>query len=178
MRQIFYIICGAVVLFGSFFITLWLTEAPSTFAPQIVTDASSDAQRLAAERISNYSDLRSAAQSAGLRFSEDIKGSVDGIRRINDREEVNISGWLADLQGNSTPQNVLVFIRGSVVATARTSGERLDVAKALNFDTAAEQMKNVAFSLNFSCPSGEQPVVVGIGQRQKYIPLELKKPCP
>jgi hypothetical protein len=104
-------------------------------------------------------------------------GSIDGISRINERE-VNIGGWVADLQGNSTPLNVLVFIRGSLIAEAQTKGERPDVAKAYNLSADAEPMKNVVFSLNFSCPSGEQPVVVAIGQRQKYIPLEVKNPCP
>ena len=60
--RIIYIICGAAVLFGSFFITLWLTEPPS------------DTQLLTLQRILNYSDLPKAAENAELRLSEQMAG--------------------------------------------------------------------------------------------------------
>ena len=50
-----------------------------------------------------------------------MAGNVDVFKRINERE-VNMSGWLADRQGNSTPLNLLVFIDGSIVAATKTKG--------------------------------------------------------
>jgi hypothetical protein len=74
MRLIAYIIGGPAVLCGSFFSTLWLTEPEA--APQ----------RLEDQRISHYNDLPTAAQNAGLRYSEQMKGNVDGFSRINERD--------------------------------------------------------------------------------------------
>jgi hypothetical protein len=158
--RLIYVTAGAALLFGSFFITLWLTEP--------------DTERLAAQRILNYSDLPKAAHNVGVRFSKQMIGAIDVISRINERE-VNIAGWLADLQGNSTPLNLLVFIDGSMVAATQTKGERPDVTDAIHLGSGAE--KNVAFSLNFNCRPGDQPVVVGVGERKQYIPLQSKK-CP
>jgi hypothetical protein len=118
MRRTIYIICGAAVLFGSFFITLWLTEPE---APP---------QRLEDQRISNYSDLSKVAQNVGLRPSEQLQGVVDAISRINERE-VKIVGWLADPQGNSTPLDLLVLMDGPMVAAGQTKGERPDVTNAI-----------------------------------------------
>jgi hypothetical protein len=162
MRRIIYIIVGAVVLFSSFFITLWLTEPRSGI------------QRFAAERITNYSDLTNAAQNIGFRVSEGMKGNIDGLKRTNG-PEVNMWGWLADPQGNSAPLSVLVFMDGLMVATAQTKGERLDVTDSLHLGFGAD--KNVAFSLNFNCRPGDQPVVVGVNEKNQYIPLKAQK-CP
>jgi hypothetical protein len=61
-----------------------------------------------------------AAQNVGLRLSEHMKGVIDLISRINERE-VNMTGWLADPNGNSTPLKLLVFIDGPMVAAGRAS---------------------------------------------------------
>jgi hypothetical protein len=137
-------------------------------------DHQSDTERLASHRISNYSDLREAAQDVGLRFSEQLRGWVDEIGRIDERE-VNMAGWLADAQGNSAPLNLLVFIDGSMVAAAQTKGERPDVTTAVHLGFGAE--KNVAFSLRFNCRPGDRPIIVGVGQRKQYIALQSKQ-CP
>jgi hypothetical protein len=164
MRFIIYIIVGAAALFGSFFITLWLTEPT----------ADDQSKQLAAQRIPTYSDLPKASQNVGLRLSEQMKGAIDQIKRINERD-VNMTGWLADPQGNSTPLNLLVFIDGSMVAAGRTEGERPDVTKGwIGFNFASGADKNVAFSLNFNCRTGDQPVVVGVGERNQYIPLQFE----
>jgi hypothetical protein len=162
MRRTIYIICGAAVLFGSFFITLWLTEPEPR------------PERLEDQRISNYSDLSNVAQNVGLRLSEQMKGGVDVISRINERE-VKIEGWLADPQGNSTPLDLLVFMDGPMVAAGQTKGERPDVTNAIHLSHGAEE--NVAFSLTFNCPPGGRPVVVGVEGRKQYIPLQSKE-CP
>ena len=90
MRLAVRIIGGAVVLCCSFSLpygSLSLTAPP---------------QRLEDQRISYYSDLPTASQNAGLRYSEQMKGGVDGFSRINERE-VKVGGWVADPLGDSTP---------------------------------------------------------------------------
>jgi hypothetical protein len=162
MRLVVCIIGGAVVLCGSLFITLWLTEPE---APP---------QRLEDQRISHYNDLPTAAQNAGFRYSEQMKGSVDGFSRINEHE-VKVVGWVADPLGDSTPSKMFVFLNGSLVASGQTSGELPSVTQTLHLSHGAE--KNLGFSLDFNCRPGDKPVVLGVGERKQYILLPTKT-CP
>jgi hypothetical protein len=162
MRLVVCIIGGAVVLCISFFSTLWLTEPEA--APQ----------RLEDQRISYYSDLPTASQNAGLRYSKEMKVGIDEFSRINERE-VKVSGWVADPPGDSIPSKLLVFLNGSMVASGQTSGERPEVTQALHLSHGAE--KNLAFSLAFNCRPGDRPVVLGVGGRKQYV-LLVTETCP
>jgi hypothetical protein len=153
-------IIGGATLCGSFFITLWLTEPE---APP---------QRLEDQRISHYNDLPTAAQNAGLRYSEQMKESVNGFSRINERE-VKVGGWVVDPLGDFTPSKVLVFLNGSLVASGQTSGEHPELMNALHLSHS----ENLVFSLDFDCRSGDKPVVLGVGGRKQYILLQTKD-CP
>jgi hypothetical protein len=159
MRLTVYIIGGAVVLCGSFFITLWLTKPEA------------HPQRLEDQRISHYSDLPTAAQNAGLRYAQEMKWSVDEFSRVNERE-VKVGGWVADPLGDSTPSKVFVFLNGSMVASAQTSGKRPDlmISQHLSHD------ENLVFSLAFNCRAGDKPVILGVGGKQ-YVLLQTKE-CP
>jgi hypothetical protein len=165
-----YVAGGAAVFVGSFFITLWLTgpEVPKA------VDNRSDTERLVAQHVSSYPELDDAAASAGLRLSRQMQGVVDGINRVNERE-VSMVGWLADPAGDATPLNILVFVGGSIAATAQTKGERPDVTRAIDLGFGAQN--NVAFSIKFNCGSDVQPIVAGVGGKGQYIPLQSKK-CP
>ena len=145
MRLIAYIIGGLAVLCASFFSTLWLIEPEA--APQ----------RLEDQRISHYNDLPTASQNAGLRYSEQMNGNVDGFSRISERE-VKVDGWVANTLGDSTPLKLFVFLNGSMVASGQTSGEH-------------------RFSLAFNCRPGDKPVVLGVGGRKQYVLLQTKT-CP
>src|SRR5262249_62313913 len=103
-----------------------------------------------------------------------MAGNIERISRTNERE-VTIGGWLADPEGDATPQRLVVFVSGAVAAKGETKGERSDVtgAKGLAFGTE----KNVGFTMNFACQAGSQPVVVGLGSRSQYFPLG-SPPCP
>jgi hypothetical protein len=159
MRLTVYLI-GALVLCCSFFITLWLAEPE---APP---------QRLEDQQISYYSDLPTAAQNAGLRYSEQMKWSIDEFSRTNERE-VKVRGWVADPLGDSTPSKMFVFLNGSMVASGQTSGERPDLMKALHLSHS----ENLVFSLAFNCRPGDKPVVLGVGGRKQYVLLQTKE-CP
>jgi hypothetical protein len=174
MRRIIYVIGGVAVFLGSFFMTLWLTEPEIVVTPPKAADYRSITERLAAQRISSYPDLEKAAQNVGLHFSKEMKGAIDVAARVNERE-VHMEGWLADPEGNSTPLSVLVFVGGPMVVAAQTKGERADVTNAMHLGFGAQQ--NVAFSFNFECRPGNQPVVMGLGKRNQYILLQSKD-CP
>ena len=178
MRRLIVIVSGMIALFGSFFLTLWLTTPDTGPSASNVAANRSFAERLAAQRIANYSDLPGAAADAGLRFSEQLKGNIDGIDRVNEHD-VHMGGWFADPQGDATPLRILVFIKGTMVAAAETKGERPDVTRAFGLAFGAE--KNVAFSFNFNCGPGVQPVVVGVDEKGRYFPLQSNlqlKQCP
>jgi len=168
MRRIGYFVLLPMAFFGSFFLTLWLTEPPEPPDPR------PDWERLASYRITNYAELMHAANSSRLQMSPQLKGKVDGINRTNHRD-VTVEGWLADTSGTGTPLDVVVFLSGNIATRAATAGERRDVTQALRLAFGAE--KNVAFRVSFGCRSGEQPIVVGLGGERRYLPLG-SGPCP
>jgi hypothetical protein len=162
LRRAAYIVFLSAVLFGSFFITLWLTE------PQVpnVLDNRSPAERLTAYLVSNSSNLAKSASEAGLIPSKRLDGRVDAIRRI-DEQKVDLAGWAAD--GNGTALEVLVFVAGQLVTTTHTAGERPDVTAALRLGFGART--NLALYANFTCRRGDQPVVVVLGNEKEYMQL-------
>jgi|SRR4051812_18857586 len=171
MRTIGSVAILVLVLIGSFFITSWLIN---TGTPSNTTDNRSDAERLASSNISSRADLIEAAVGLGLHSSSSMKGNVDAVSRLNDRE-VTIRGWMADQGGDATPITVLFFVDGQNVAVIQTHGERSDVTKELGLALGAEQ--NVAFEARFVCPTGGRPLVVGLGQDKQYFYL-LSPRCP
>jgi len=171
MRKIVFLGLSLAVLFVSFLGTLWLT---GTATPPSTTDERSAAEQLASRSISNRSDLIEAAVATGLRSSTQMKGTVESMTRVTDRE-VTINGWLADPEGDATPVAILVFVAGKNVAATQTHGERLDVTKTLGLAFGAEQ--NVVFAVSFGCRTGEQPIVVGLGLDKRYLPI-VSPQCP
>jgi hypothetical protein len=156
------------VLFGSFFITLWLT------APSAPTDDRSDADRLAAFAISNDSELTIAVQHIPLRPSQNLVGNVDVLTRTS-QDDVTAAGWFADRQAGASPLVVLVFDGGPLVGRTLTKGERADVTEAQHLTLGAQ--RNVIFSITFKCHVGDQPVIVGIGSSHQYLLLQSSR-CP
>jgi hypothetical protein len=163
-----YIALLLAVLFGSFFVTLWLTEPQVPNTP----DNRSRAQRLAAYPISNGSDLAKSAYEADLIPSQRLSGHVEAISRL-DQQKVDLIGWAAD--GNGTALEVLIFVAGHLVATTHTAGERPDVTAALRRGFAGRT--NIALIANFTCRRGDQPVVVVLGNEKEYLHLQ-SAPCP
>jgi hypothetical protein len=168
LRRAAYIVFLSAVLFGSFFITLWLTEPEWPNAP----GNRSPSELFAAYPISNSSNLAKSASEAGLIPSQRLDGHADVIRRI-DEQKVDLLGWAGDGQG--TALEVLVFVAGHLVATTHTAGVRPDVTAALHLGFGAN--RNLAFSAGFSCRKGDQPVVVVLGDEKEYLHLQ-SAPCP
>ena len=172
MRRLLFGIACLIVAVGSFLLTLWLAEDGNRSSGAM--DARSASERLASRRVANLAELPRVAEEIGLKLSGGMAGIIDKISRINERE-VTITGWLADPQGDATPQQLIVFVSGALAGKGQTNGERPDVTslKGLAFGTE----KNVLFAVNFGCPTGGQPVVVGLGSRNQYFPM-TSPPCP
>ena len=171
MRKVALIAMLVGVLIGSFSLTLWLLNtgtSPNT------TDHRSDAELLASSNVSSRSDLIEAAVAVGLHSSTAMKGNVDSVSRLNDRE-VTFKGWLADPGSDATPLTLLIFVAGKNAAVIQTHGERSDVTKEFGLAFGAEQ--NVSFEVSFVCPTGDHPFLVGLGQDKQYFYLTSPQ-CP
>jgi hypothetical protein len=130
------------VLFGSFFITLWLTEPQVPNAP--------DNHLLAANPISSSSDLAKSAYEADLIPSQRLSGHVDASRRIDEQKvrrsgdlKVDLTGRAADGGGTAlanapTPGLAGIQVRGSpeavTIEARHTSVEDVLAALSRAFD--------------------------------------------
>src|SRR5262245_64385850 len=108
MRPAAYIGMSAVVLVGSFVLTLWLIGKEATSPGP--TDTRSYSERLASQQLSNYGDLSRLTDTLGMKRSSQMKGNVDAIRRTNDHE-VMMLGWFADPDGDATPLTIAVLFQ-------------------------------------------------------------------
>lgn len=147
-------------------LVLMLSQPRTTHALPDPADKRPDLERLASHKVASSSDLTEAAAAAGLRVSRRFRGAVDALFRI-DRGRVTMRGWFVDTDGDGTPLQVAVFVGGAAVASTATRGERPDVTKHIPLAMGAE--KNIAFEVMFPCRAGEQPVVVGLGPKQRYV---------
>jgi hypothetical protein len=161
------------VLIGN--LVLALSQPRPTRAVSDPSDTRPAAERLASKRVASYAELAVAAAAVGLELSRRFVGIVDRIVRIDDGD-VNMVGWLADFDGDSTPLDVVVFVAGAAAGSTKTQGERPDVTRDVGLGFGAE--KNVSFRVRFGCRSGEYPVVAGVGSKNRYIPLTSAPPCP
>jgi hypothetical protein len=151
-------------------LVLFLSQPRTTSARPDPADHRPIAERLASQKVSDRSELTTAAAAVGLMPSRRTLGRVEGLSRI-DARDVTMSGWLCDRYGDATPLTVVVFAGGSMVATTRTAGERPDVARMVGLGFGAE--KNVSYRVSFACRPGERPIVVGLGPKEEYVPLVL-----
>jgi hypothetical protein len=160
------------VLLGN--LVLAFRQPKTTSAPPDATDTRPAAERLASRKVSSYSELTEQAAAAGLGISRRFVGTVESIERIDDHD-VTMAGWLGDIDGDGTPLNVVVFVAGNAAGMARTQGERPDLTNKTRFTFGAE--KNIDFRVRFSCRTGDQPIVAGLGPKERYIPLASPR-CP
>jgi hypothetical protein len=160
----------AILLFGSFGLTLWLT-APGR--PLSASHALTPAERLATYPIATEYALHQNAQALGLQISPSLTGFVDSVERLNG-DTVSAKGWLADRTGDGEPSYILAFVGGKFATSARTHGQRPDVTKSLGLTAKAAQ--NVAYAMTFRCEPGSLPILVGLSA-DRYVQLTVK-PCP
>jgi hypothetical protein len=135
---------------------LWLTS-PAAPPPGIgiLTSAS----------VSDPTTLMAAVQTAGLRGTPDLKGAIEGIKRI-DNERVTIKGWAVDKTASNSWLTIIAFAGGPHVLTTMTNGARKDVAQMFGLSDAAAG--NVSFEATFKCDKGETLMVVAVASDRTY----------
>lgn len=106
-----------------------------------------------------------AVQTAGLRGTQDLKGAIEGIKRI-DNERVIIRGWAVDKTAANSWLTIIAFAGGSHVLTTTTNGARQEVAQM--FGLADGAAKNVAFEATFKCDKDKTLVVVAVASDRTY----------
>jgi hypothetical protein len=171
-RRLLLIFSCLIVTLGSFSLTLRFIDKTTRSTAKI--DVQVARERLASRGVASYSQLPEVASQSGLKFSAQMLGHTDALTRINDKE-VLMGGWLADPEGDATPNELMVFISGALAARTQTNGERPDVQQAYNLYFGTE--KNVAFQVTFPCRAGDQPVTVALGSGGQYFGLDTP-PCP
>lgn len=147
--------CAAALSFVS---VLWLT-GPATvpLAPgiAILTNAT----------VSDAISLMAAVRTAGLRGTQDVKGAIEEVRRL-DNDRVTIKGWATDTIASGSALTVVAFAGGRHVLTTVTNGPRSDIAKMLGLADA--RLANVAFQGAFACRAGEKVIVVAVTSGAAY----------
>lgn len=106
-----------------------------------------------------------AVQTAGLRGSPDVKGAIEGLKRI-DNQRVTIKGWAVDRTAPSYPLTIIAFAGGAHALTTATIGPRKDVAQMFGLSGAAA--RNVSFEATFTCGAGQNLVVVAVAPDSTY----------
>jgi hypothetical protein len=106
-----------------------------------------------------------AVQAAGLRGTQDVKGAIEGITRLDD-DRVTIKGWATDTTASGSALTVVAFAGGRHVLTTVTNGARADIAKMLGLADASQA--NMAFQGAFACRAGEKVIVVAVTSGAAY----------
>ena len=147
---------GALAAALGFAIVLWLTS-PVTAPPAVAI--------LASATISDATALMTAVQTAGLRGASEVKGAIEGLKRI-DKERVAIKGWAVDRTASSAQLTIIAFAGGPHVLTTVTKGSRKEVAQMFGLSDAAA--RNVSFEATFTCSPGQNLVVVAVTAENTY----------
>jgi hypothetical protein len=149
-------ISGAAAAILSFAVALWLTS-PVAAPPGVAI--------LVSATVSDATSLMAAVQTAGLRGSSDVKGAIEGLKRIDD-ERVTINGWAVDTTASSPSLTIIAFAGGRHALTATTSGPRKDVARMFGLSDAGA--RNVSFEAPLACGPGQNLVVVAVTADRTY----------
>ena len=149
-------ISGAFAAILGFAAVFWLTS-PAPPPPGVAI--------LARATVSDATGLMAAVQTAGLRGSPDVKGAIEGLKRI-DNERVTIKGWAVDKNASSSPLTIVAFAGGPNVLTTVTSGPREDVARMFGLSGAAA--RSVSFEAGFTCSKGQNLIVVAVTSDRTY----------
>jgi hypothetical protein len=153
-RPWFTLTSGASAAAVGFAAVLWLTSPP-TIPPSVAI--------LTSSTIADATSLMAAVQTANLRGTPDVRGAIDGIKRI-DNERVTIKGWAVDKGSSRSWLTIVAFASGRHALTAVTNGARKEVAQMFGLSDAA----NVSFEASFRCATDEKLVIVAVTPDSKY----------
>jgi len=147
---------GAVVVVLAFGIALWLTS-PVEAPPGVAI--------LANATVSDTTGLMAAVQTAGLRGTSDVKGAIEGLKRIDD-QRVTITGWAVDKTASSPSLTIIAFAAGRHAMTAVTKGPRKDVAQMFGLSDASTRY--VSFEATLTCRPSQNLIVVAVTADRTY----------
>jgi len=121
--------------------------------------------------VESFSDMVEIARQAGLLKSTDIRGFVEGVKRVGD--DVEVSGWGVDLGGDVL--HLFIFVDGKLVAETVPKGERRDVTESLKLSDGIEE--NVQFSAKIKCRGGSTVRVMAVIDAGAYYIMNSDR-CP
>jgi hypothetical protein len=140
--------------------------APLAFAAALwmtTPGPSREIAALAGASISDVTGLMAAVQTAGLRGTADIQGTVEEVRRI-DGENVVIRGWAADAKSRFPLTMVAFAGKAHVLDTANDVSS--SIARLVGLSDPAPT--NTPFSGTFSCKRGERIYIVAVTGDGRY----------
>jgi hypothetical protein len=137
-------------LFGSFFITLWLTAPPDL--PLVLR-----ADTLETITARNNNDVINKLAAAGLHSDEAIIGKIDQFDKQTN-ESLRVAGWALDRSGDGSPLIVAIYVDGKARLTVNTKGPHAEVTKAFNLPD--KLISNVSFSGTFNCAAADGMTLV------------------
>ena len=149
---------GGLSLAASFFTTLYLIEPHLATTPAVAA--------LMQARVSSADSLMTAIKAARLKGSTNVKGTIDEVKRLDDRQVV-ISGWAAEIGNSATPLTVLAFVDGKVALAMRTSGRHPDVVSVLGASDAPEAA-NISFQGAAPCAHGQKLIIIAVTDGNSY----------
>jgi hypothetical protein len=120
---------------------------------------------LASATVSDATSLMAAVQTAGLHGSSDVKGAIEGLKRVDDKR-VTINGWAVDTTASSLSLTIIAFAGGHHALTTVTNGRRRDVARMFGLSDAGAQ--NASFEATLACGPGQNLVVVAVTADRTY----------
>lgn len=148
------LLLGLFVLIASFLLTFWFVGTGASVSPVAL---------LANSQVSDDESLTDAAITAGLRPSLSLKGAIDQLARLNEKQ-IRISGWSADSNGNGAPITVMAFTDGGVALQTNTNGPRPDVTD--HFKLSNEAALNVEFGGVLACHAGRQLFQIAVASNR------------
>jgi len=147
---------GAAAAILGFAVVFWLT-GPVEPPPGVAI--------LASATVSDATSLMAAVQTAGLHGSSDVKGAIEGLKRVDDKR-VTINGWAVDTTASSLSLTIIAFAGGHHALTTVTNGRRRDVARMFGLSDAGAQ--NASFEATLACGPGQNLVVVAVTADRTY----------
>lgn len=162
---------GSILVLGALVVYVAMSPEEQVSSNATFKDIKTFRAQLRDRTIASYPDMVETLRQVGLRRSADIKGFLEGVKRVGD--EVEVSGWGVDLGGDVL--HLLIFVDGKLLSETVPKGERRDVTQALKLSDGIEE--NVKFSAKVKCRSGGTVRVLAVIDAGVYHIMNSER-CP
>lgn len=169
MSGLMRLLVGISIAAISFLITFWLTEPTPQRRSQQAEKSKLDGKALFKTfDVRDDQTLLAAAKSSHLHRSEEVRGWVDDIVRLDNRR-TRVRGWAMDLATPGAPTSIVIFSAGVGIGELATRGPRLDVGKYFNLP--AEVVANASFDGIVLCDPHQPLIFIGVSQSNLWASL-------